>query len=59
MTGQPLASAEAVSPPRMLKANGKLLAAKISTGPAGSSQRRSSGRGGTAPASAESACTSR
>src|ERR1700735_4803589 len=45
-TGQPLASAEAVSPPSTLKANGKLLAPKISTGPSGSSQRRRAGRGG-------------
>ena len=58
-TGQPLASAEAVSPPSTLNANGKLLAPKISTGPSGSSQRRSAGRGGPRPGSAESVMTSR
>jgi len=45
ITGQPAASADAVSPPQTLNANGKLLAAKTSTGPSGTSTRRRSGRG--------------
>ncbi len=35
ITGFPAASAEAVSPPSTENANGKLLAAKLSTGPTG------------------------
>ena len=45
-TGQPAASALAVSPPGTLNANGKLEAAKTATAPSGTFQRRSSGRGG-------------
>ena len=52
--GAPTASAEAVSPLRMLNANGKLLAANASTGPMGSNQRSSCGRGGVALAWAAS-----
>ena len=44
-TGQPAASAEAVSPPATEKANGKLLAANTATGPIGISIRRRSGFG--------------
>ena len=44
-TGQPAASAEAVSPPAVLNASGKLLAPKTATGPIGTSMRRTSGRG--------------
>ena len=44
-TGQPAASAEAVSPPAVEKASGKLLAPKTATGPMGTSMRRTSGRG--------------
>src|SRR5262245_2226203 len=45
ITGQPAASADAVSPPATLNANGKLLAANTTTGPSGTSIRRRSGRG--------------
>ena len=44
-TGQPAASALAVSPPATENANGKLLAENTATGPSGSSIRRRSGRG--------------
>ncbi|GIV57732.1 MAG: hypothetical protein KatS3mg042_0645 [Rhodothermaceae bacterium] len=44
-TGQPAASAEAVSPPATEKARGKLLAPKTTTGPRGTSIRRTSGFG--------------
>ena len=52
MTGQPAASAEAVSPPGTEKASGKLLAPNTATGPIGTSIRRRSGRGpiGVSPA---------
>ena len=51
-TGQPAASAEAVSPPAVEKASGKLLAPNTATGPIGTSMRRTSGRGiGWAPGS--------
>src|ERR1044072_795984 len=43
-TGQPAASADAVSPPATLNANGKLLAANTSTGPIATFTRRMSGR---------------
>ncbi len=42
-TGHPAASADAVSPPGTLNANGKLLAPKTATGPIGTSIRRRSG----------------
>src|ERR1700761_8447796 len=58
-TGQPAASALAVSPPGTLNANGKLEAAKTATGPSGTFQRRSAGRGGTADGSAASSTTPR
>ena len=45
ITGQPAASALAVSPPAVEKASGKLLAPKTATGPMGTSMRRTSGRG--------------
>ncbi len=45
-TGQPAASAAAVSPPATEKASGKLLAPKIATGPTGILRRRRSGRRG-------------
>ena len=44
-TGQPAASAEAVSPPATENASGKLLAPKTATGPSGRSIERKSGRG--------------
>ena len=44
-TGQPAASAEAVSPPATEKASGKLLAPKTATGPSGMERWRMSGRG--------------
>ncbi len=44
-TGQPTASAEAVSPPAVEKASGKLLEPNTTTGPSGNSMRRRSGRG--------------
>ena len=44
-TGQPAASAEAVSPPAVENASGKLLAPNTATGPIGTSIRRTSGRG--------------
>src|SRR5580658_1468100 len=47
-TGQPAASAEAVSPPATEKANGKLDAANTATGPAGRVTRRTSGTTPTA-----------
>ena len=54
-TGQPAASAEAVSPPAVLNASGKLLAPNTATGPIGTSMRRMSGRGiGVASGSAVS-----
>lgn len=43
-TGHPAASAAAESPPATENANGKFDAAKFSTGPTGSSTRRTSGR---------------
>jgi hypothetical protein len=51
-TGQPAASAEAVSPPGTENASGKLLAPNTATGPSGTSIRRTSGRGpiGVGPA---------
>ncbi len=51
-TGQPAASAAAVSPPGTEKARGKLLAPNTATGPSGTSIRRRSGRGpiGVSPA---------
>ena len=45
ITGQPAASAEAVSPPAVENASGKLEAPKTATGPSGTSMRRTSGRG--------------
>jgi hypothetical protein len=45
ITGFPPASAEAVSPPAVEKASGKLLAAKTTTGPIGTNIRRMSGFG--------------
>ncbi len=53
-TGQPAASAEAVSPPATENANGKLLAANTATGPMARSTRRRSGRGGTVSGLGES-----
>ena len=51
-TGQPAASADAVSPPAVENASGKLLAPNTATGPIGTSMRRTSGRGiGTASGS--------
>ena len=47
-TGQPAAKADAVSPPAVLKANGKFDAEKTATGPSGAATRRWSGRGGAA-----------
>ena len=44
-TGQPAASAEAVSPPAVEKASGKLLAPKTATGPSGIWRCRMSARG--------------
>ena len=44
-TGQPAASADAVSPPAVENASGKLLAPNTATGPIGTSIRRTSGRG--------------
>ena len=44
-TGQPAASADAISPPATEKASGKLLAPKTPTGPNGRSICRRSGRG--------------
>jgi len=44
-TGQPAASAAAVSVPATENANGKLDAAKTTTGPIGTRSRRSAGRG--------------
>ncbi len=58
-TGQPAASALAVSPPGTLNANGKLEAAKTATVPIGTFHRRSSGRGGTAEGSGASMTTPR
>jgi hypothetical protein len=45
MTGQPAASAEAVSPPATEKASGKLLAPNTATGPSGIWRWRKSARG--------------
>ena len=45
ITGTPAASAEAVSPPAVEKASGKLEAPNTATGPIGASMRRTSGRG--------------
>jgi hypothetical protein len=45
ITGQPAASAEAVSPPATEKASGKLLAPKTTTGPSGRNIERTSGFG--------------
>ena len=47
-TGQPAASALAVSPPAVLNASGKLEAPKTATGPIGIVVRRMSGCGGVA-----------
>jgi hypothetical protein len=59
-TGQPAASAEAVSPPATEKANGKLLAANTATTPAsGCFIRRTSGLGGLPAGSAWSTIASR
>jgi hypothetical protein len=58
-TGQPAASAEAVSPPGTEKASGKLLAPKTATGPIGTSIRRRSGRGPIGVSPAESMAASR
>ena len=44
-TGQPAASAEAVSPPATENASGKLLAPNTATGPTGTERCRRSGRG--------------
>ena len=44
-TGQPAARAEAVSPPAVEKARGKLVAPKTTTGPRGTGRCRMSGRG--------------
>ena len=44
-TGHPAASAEAVSPPAVEKASGKLLAPKTATGPSGTIRWRMSARG--------------
>ncbi len=44
-TGQPAASAAAVSPPATENASGKLLAPNTATGPTGMRRRRRSGRG--------------
>ena len=57
ITEQPAARADAVSPPATEKANGKLLAAKLSTGPTGILKRRTSGR--TPNTNAESASSMR
>ena len=49
ITGQPAASADAVSPPAVENASGKLEAPNTATGPSGTSMRRTSGLGiGTA-----------
>ncbi len=48
-TGQPAASAEAVSPPAVEKASGKLLAPKTATGPSGTIRWRMSARGRGCP----------
>ena len=54
-TGQPAASADAVSPPATEKASGKFDAPKTATGPSGTRMRRTSGRGiGTASGSGRS-----
>ncbi|OYW34157.1 MAG: hypothetical protein B7Z41_03225 [Rhizobiales bacterium 12-66-7] len=45
ITGQPAASADAVSPPATENASGKLLAPNTATGPSGTLRRRRSGRG--------------
>ena len=59
ITGQPAASAEALSPPAVLKASGKFDAPKTATGPTGTSIRRTSGRGiGVASGSAVSTIAS-
>ncbi len=58
-TGQPEANADAVSPPRVENANGKLLAANTATGPRGMFIRRRSGRGGVSDGSAWSITTPR
>ena len=44
-TGQPAASADAVSPPATENASGKLLAPNTATGPSGTARWRMSGRG--------------
>ena len=44
-TGQPTASADAVSPPATEKANGKLLALNTATGPIGTSMAAHIGPG--------------
>ena len=54
ITGQPAASADAVSPPAVENASGKLEAPNTATGPTGTRMRRTSGRGiGTASGSGE------
>ena len=59
-TGQPAASADAVSPPAVEKASGKLLAPKTATGPSGTIRCRRSGRGrGVRSGSAASSRTPR
>lgn len=58
-TGQPAASADAVSPPGTEKASGKLLAPNTATGPSGTSIRRRSGRGPTGVSAAWSMVASR
>ena len=58
-TGQPTASAEAVSPPATENASGKLLAANTAAGPRATSCERTSGRGGVRAGSAASTRVSR
>jgi hypothetical protein len=58
-TGQPAAMADAVSPPRTEKANGKLLDPKTATGPSGLRIRRRSGRGPMGVSAGGSMATSR
>jgi hypothetical protein len=53
-TGQPAASADAVSPPATPNASGKFDAPNTATGPSGTIVRRRSGRGGVAVGSARS-----
>ena len=54
ITGQPAASADAVSPPPTENASGKLLAPNTTTGPRPILRKRRSGRGGVRSGSAES-----